>query len=402
MEQFAGYGFNKSHSAAYAVLAYRTAYLKAHYPHYFMAAILTSERGSQDKIVKYINECREMGIPILPPDVNTSDVLFTPSPNGIRFGLAAIKNVGESAITSIVANKPFKTIFDFCERVDLRAVNKRVFESLIKAGAFDSVHQDRGLLYNNIDRAMDWGQRKQREKEIGQGGLFGMMMGASNEDHIMDTAEPWAEGLRLKHEKETLGFYITGHPLRKYAAEVKTYGNATTGALSEKPSGFDVSIGGIVSALRLMRTKKGDAMGVVLLEDWEGIVEVLVFPEAFAKAQRLLDTDAPIFVRGKLDNDESASRILATDIYPMERVKETLSRSVTIRIDVAGASSDMPERLQPVIDEKRGTAEIIFELEFPNRYTVVVRPNPYVKVSPDREFVESVERICGPNTVRLS
>src|SRR5436190_23234242 len=186
MEQFAGYGFNKSHSAAYAVLAYRTAYLKAHYPHYCMAAILTSERGSQDKIVKYINECREMGIPILPPDVNASDVFFTPSPNGIRFGLAAIKNVGESAITSIVANKPFKTIFDFCERVDLRAVSKRVMESLTKAGAFDSVHQDRALLYNNIDRAMDWGQRKQHEKEIGQGGLFGMMMGASGEDHIMD------------------------------------------------------------------------------------------------------------------------------------------------------------------------------------------------------------------------
>ena len=229
-----------------------------------------------------------------------------------------------------------------------------------------------------------------------------MMMGASGEDHIMDTAEPWAEGLRLKHEKETLGFYITGHPLRKYSAEVKTYGNATTGELSEKPSGFEVSIGGIVSALRVMRTKKGDAMGVILLEDWEGIVEVLVFPETFAKTQRLLDADAPIFVRGKLDNDESASRILATDIYPMERVKETLSRSVTIHIDVTGAPSDIPERLQPVIEEKRGSAEIIFELEFPNRYTVVVRPNPYVKISPDREFVESVERICGPDTVRFS
>jgi DNA polymerase-3 subunit alpha len=402
MEQFAGYGFNKSHSAAYAVLAYRTAYLKAHYPQHFMAAILTSERGSQEKIVKYINECREMTIPILAPDVNASDVFFTPSTNGIRFGLAAIKNVGESAITSIVAGKPFKSIFDFCERVDLRSVNKRVMESLIKAGSFDTVNPDRALVYNNIDRAMEWGQRKQREKEVGQGGLFGMMMGGSEENYVMDSAEPWAEGLRLKHEKETLGFYITGHPLRKYAADVKTYGNATTGVLSEKPSGYEISIGGIISSLRLMRTKKGDPMGVILLEDWEGIVEVLVFPETFAKTQRLLEADAPVFVKGKLDNDESAAKILATDIYPMERVKEILSRSVTIQIDTTFVSSDVTERLQPVIDEKRGSAEVLFELKFPDRYTVVVRSNLYVKVAPDREFVESIERICGPNTVRFS
>jgi DNA polymerase III subunit alpha len=402
MEQFAGYGFNKSHSAAYAVLAYRTAYLKAHYPQYMMAAILTSERGNQEKVVKYINECREMGIPILPPDINSSDVNFTPTKSGIRFGLTAIKNVGESAITSIVANKPFKSIFDFCERVDLRTVNKRVVESLIKAGAFDSVDPERALLYTNVDRAMDWGQKKQREREIGQGGLFGMMMGGNNEEGQLDPAEAWPEGLKLKHEKETLGFYITGHPLRKYADEVKTYSNATTATLSEKTSGFDVAIGGIVSAIRHMRTKKGDPMGIIQLEDWDGIVEVLVFPETYAKTQRLLDSDAPIFVKGKLDNDESSVKILASDIYSMDRIKEILSRTVTIHIDMAVAPSDIAERLQPVIDEKRGPAEIIFELEFPGRYTAFVRPNSYVKISPDREFVEAVERICGMNTVRLS
>src|SRR5438552_2379209 len=224
MEQFAGYGFNKSHSAAYAVLAYRTAYLKAQHPQYFMAALLTSERGNQDKVVKYINECRDMGIAILPPDVNSSDVNFTPTKNGIRFGLAAIKNVGETAITSIVACKPFKSRFDFCERVDLRTVNKRVIECLVKAGPFDSMSMDRAALYANVDRAMDWGQRTQREKEVGQGGLFGMMMsnapGGGDSEHPMDPAEAWAEALKLKHEKETLGFYITGHPLRKYADEV--------------------------------------------------------------------------------------------------------------------------------------------------------------------------------------
>src|SRR5262249_3301200 len=153
----------------------------------------------------------------------------------------------------------------------LRTVNKRVVESLIKAGAFDSLDQSRALMYANVDRGVDWGQRKQREREIGQGGLFGMMFGGREGHHILDPAEPWPEGLKLKHEKETLGFYITGHPLRKFANEVKTYGNATTGVLSEKPSGFDIAIGGLVAALRVMRTKKGDLMGVVLLEDWEGV-----------------------------------------------------------------------------------------------------------------------------------
>jgi DNA polymerase-3 subunit alpha len=343
-----------------------------------------------------------MGIAILPPDINSSDVNFTPTKSGIRFGLAAIKNVGETAITSIVANKPFKSLFDFCERVDLRTVNKRVIESLIKAGAFDTINTDRAVLYVNVDRAMEWGQRKQREREIGQGGLFGMVSGTGGVEQTIDAADPWQEGLKLKHEKETLGFYITGHPLRKYTNEVKTYGNVTTGLLSDKPSGYEVSIGGLVSALRVMRTKKGDLMGVVLLEDWEGTVEVLVFPETYMKVQRLLDVDAPIFVRGGVDNDESSIKILATDIFPMERVKEMLSRTVTIRINMTSAPADIAERLQPIIDEKRGSAEVVFELEFPGRFTALVRPNSYVKISPDREFVESVERLCGQNTVHLS
>jgi DNA polymerase-3 subunit alpha len=227
------------------------------------------------------------------------------------------------------------------------------------------------------------------------------MFPGGEEKHILDPADPWPEGLKLKHEKETLGFYITGHPLRKYANEVKTYGNSTTGGLAEKPSGFDIAIGGLVSALRVMRTKKGDQMGVVLLEDWEGIVEVLVFPETYAKVQKLLDLDAPIFVKGKLDNDESTIKILATDVYPIERIKEVLSRTVTIRINTSLAPEDIAEKLQPIMDEKRGSAEVVFELEFPGRFTALVRPNPYVKISPDREFVESVERICGRDTVRL-
>jgi DNA polymerase-3 subunit alpha len=218
---------------------------------------------------------------------------------------------------------------------------------------------------------------------------------------MLDPADAWPEALKLSHEKETLGFYITGHPLRKYASEVQTYGNTTTGKLSERPSGFDVAIGGIVSSIRSMRTKRGDPMAVILLEDLEGLVEVLIFPDTYAATQKLILLDAPLLVKGGLDNDESTTKILAREIYPMERVRETLSRTVTIHINIASAPFDIAERLQPVIDEKKGPAEIIFELEFPGRYTAFVRPNPYVKISPDREFVESVERICGENTVRL-
>jgi DNA polymerase-3 subunit alpha len=290
--------------------------------------------------------------------------------------------------------------------VDLRAVNKRVVESLIKSGAFDSVSSERSLLYNNVDRAMDWGQRTQREKEVGQGGLFGMMMsnapGAGGDsEHPMDPAEPWAEALKLKHEKETLGFYITGHPLRKYADEVRAYGNATTGTLAEKPSGFEVSIGGIVSAIRVTRTKKGDSMAIVQLEDWEGIVEVLMFPDTYSKVHRLLEADAAIIVKGKLDNDEASMKILATDVYPMERAREILSKTVTIQIDASTAPADLAEQMQPIIDRKRGSAEIVFALNFRDRFTAFVRPNPYVKVLPDRELIESIERICGTNTVTL-
>ena len=347
-----------------------------------------------------------MGIAILPPDVNYSDVYFTPTPSGIRFGLTAIKNVGENAIVSIVAGKPFKSLFDFCERVDLRAVNKRVLESLIKSGAFDSVNPNRSLLYINIDRAAEWGQRKQRENEVGQGGLFGMMMGGSADgnggaEHPMDPAEPWSESLKLKHEKETLGFYITGHPLRKFADEVQAYGNATTGTLSDKPSGFEVSIGGIVSSIRVMRTKKGDAMAIVQLEDWEGIVEVLMFPDTYAKVQRLLEADAALIVKGKLDNDEASMKILATDVYPMERAREILSRTVTVHINASTCPPDLADQLQPIIDRKKGHAEIVFALNYPEMSTVFVRPNPYVKVLPDRELIEFIERLCGPGSVNL-
>ena len=353
MEQFAGYGFNKSHSAAYAVLAYRTAYLKAHYPQYFMAAILTSERGNQEKIVKYINECREMGIAILAAGRQRQRRILHAVVE--RYSFRAGRDQERRRIGHFVdrcGEALQESALISASASISRTVNKRVIESLIKAGAFDSVDMNRSLLYGNIDRAMDWGQRKQREREIGQGGLFGMLA-QGNDEHEMDPAEAWPEGLKLKHEKETLGFYITGHPLRKYAVrgeDLRECHDRTLCRKSRRVSMFRLAES--FPSLRVTRTKKGDPMGVVLLEDWEGIVEVLVFPDTFAKTQRLLDADAPIIVRGKLDNDESVIKILASEIYPIERVAEVLSRTVTIRVGCTNRTFG-PRRTAPAADRRK-------------------------------------------------
>ncbi len=399
--KFAGYGFNKSHSAAYAVLAYRTAYLKTHYPNYFMAAVLTSERGNTEKIVTYINECREMGIPILPPDVNASDVHFTPDRDGIRFGLAAIKNVGEPAIRSIVAGKPFRSVFDLCERVDLRSVNKRVLESLIKAGALDSLGPDRARLFGSVDRAVEWGHRKQHEEEVGQGGLFAAPAEDADGGDMTPHADPWPESLQLAYEKETLGFYITGHPLRRHLDEIRSITDVGTADLTGRASGSEVVVAGIVSHVRTKRTKKGDPMADVLLEDLEGIVEVRVFPDTYAKCRTTLVADAPVIVKGRLENDESKMLILAAEFLPLDEARSRLSSRVTVAIDARTAPADLATRLLPVVEAKNGAAELVFALRYPRRGTVFLRPHPYLKVQPDKEFVDFVEGICGPNAVKF-
>src|SRR5258708_4052092 len=275
MEQFAGYGFNKSHSAAYAWLAYQTAYLKANYPPFFMAALLTSERANTDKMVSYIGECGEMGLNVPTPDVNQSDIFFTVvEGQHIRFGLAAIKNVGEGAVEAVLrarADGPFRSLFDFCERVDLRAVNRRVVESFIKSGSFDSLDHRRAALFAAIDPATEAGQKRQRGGEPGQaspvraGGATGGEAETGG-DRIPDTPS-WGEGERLAHEKESLGFFITGHPLERFRAELAQWATATTGTLAERADAPEVTLGGIITGLRLIKTRKGDRMASFLLEE---------------------------------------------------------------------------------------------------------------------------------------
>ena len=410
MEQFAGYGFNKSHSAAYAWLAYQTAYLKANYPPFFMAALLTSERANTDKMVTYIGECREMGINVLPPDVNQSDIFFTVvEGRHIRFGLAAIKNVGEGAVEAVLrarADGPFRSLFDFCERVDLRAVNRRVVESFIKSGSFDSLDPRRAALFAAIDRATEAGQKRQRDYEQGQSSLFGEG-GATGEtatggDRIPDAA-PWGEGERLAHEKESLGFFITGHPLERFRAELAQWATATTGSLAERAEAPEVTLGGIITGLRLIKTRKGDRMASFLLEDLEGSAEALVFPEAYKKMAGQLADDELVLVKGKAEVlDEGRGRLLVSEVLPLEAAKLAQARYVTIRVPLAAWDRSKGERLRDILGSHRGECPVTLELVRPGAFAVALAPSAYYRVKPDALLRDEVEALLGPGALILA
>src|SRR5438128_3458334 len=316
MAQFAGYGFNKSHSAAYALLAYHTAYLKTHYPVEFMAALLTSVTGSTDDVVKYINECREMGIAVEPPDINVSDANFTPHGSAIRFGLAAVKNVGHNAIESIVKARKelgkFTSIFEFCEKVDLRLLNKRVLESLIKSGAMDSLGT-RAQLMAVVDKAMEQAQKAHRDAESGQHGLFGVFQEEevhNHNDRLPETPD-WDEQQRLGAEKEILGFFITGHPLEKYREKLEDLRALNTEEISAMKSSTgkdeNITTAGMITNLRVLKSKKGDFYAQANLEDMAGAIYIVVFPEAYRKLQEKVKLQVPVLIRGGVRIEEGAN-----------------------------------------------------------------------------------------------
>jgi len=315
MAQFAGYGFNKSHSAAYALLAYHTAYLKTRYPFEFMAALLTSVTGNTDDVVKYINECREMGIAVEPPDINVSDANFTPHGNAIRFGLAAVKNVGRNAIESIIAGRKeqgsYRSIFEFCEKVDLRLLNKRVLESLIKSGAMDPLGR-RSQLMAVIDRAIERAQKTQRDTESGQHGLFGVFQEdeAHNRNEQLPSVPDWDEHTRLAAEKEILGFFITGHPLEKYLDKLRDFNALSTEDIASMKSSTgkdEICAGGIISNLRVLKSKRGDFYAQGTFEDRTGSVDMLVFPEAYKRLQEKVKLEVPVLIRGGIRIEEGAN-----------------------------------------------------------------------------------------------
>lgn len=315
MEKFAEYGFNKSHSAAYAYIAYQTAYLKAHYPVEFMTALLTEDMENTDKVIKNINEIRNMEIAILPPDINASSCDFTVHAKDIRFGLGAVKGVGGGAVEAIVEARedgPFESIHNFCERVDLRRVNKRVVEALIKCGTFDSFGDKRAQFMAALEEAMEYGQKVQREKESGQESLFGSEEIVTQSGHAygqLPDVEEWPENVLLTNEKEAIGFYITGHPLARHSDAIKRFSTCDTAGLIERTDKEEVSVCGIVTGIKILNTRKGDRMAFVTLEDLSGFVELVVFPETYTQNAELLSSEEALLVKGTLDVGEDACKI---------------------------------------------------------------------------------------------
>lgn len=409
MEQFAGYGFNKSHSTAYAYLAYQTAYLKTHYPVQFMAALLTSEMSTTDKVVQYLGEVKEMDIEVLPPDINQSLVHFVGSgQRAIRFGLAAIKNAGENAIAHMIERRleggKFKDLFDFCERVDLRIVNKRVIEALIKAGAFDSLHPKRKSLIEALDRTIEHGQKVQRDRLSGQGALFGALMEVAAEEPIEaipDIGE-WGDREKWAFEKETLGFYLTGHPLQKYEAELKSFSRNSTGDLGENLSSTEVSIGGVVAGSRRVQTKRGETMAFVQLEDMEGTVEVVLWPSIFEKFKDLLINDKPILVKGRAEIDaRGESKLIGSEILDLTTVWKEGVKKAKIRIAVPNIADRRLDQFEVLLRKYPGDCSVEFELYEPAAYSVQIVPAQKVSINPVPAFVKDVENLFGKKSCIL-
>jgi DNA polymerase-3 subunit alpha len=412
MEFFAGYGFNKSHSTTYAWVAYQTAYLKANYPWHFMAALLTIEAANTDKLAMYLGECRDLGVPILVPDINTSQLAFTVEKEGVRFGLGAVKNVGEGAILSMLAVRKelgrVSSLYTLCEQVDQRLVNKRPLESLVKAGAFDSLvpagttASRRARLFAAVDKAIEHGSRHQRDRDKGQNQLFG---GGGEGDAetggtiLLADVTPWTETQQLAFEKESLGLYMSGHPLERFTEELKTFGAQRVAELAGSLA--DVWVGGIVSGLRPLKTKKGDRMAVFMLDDIAGGIEVVVFPETFGKCGHLIASDAMLLVRGKFEKDEESARLVATELQPISLLKERTTREVIIHLKVS--SRNTMEALAELLSRHRGDRRVSLELDVKKNGGpgLRVRADVAQRVRPSEKLVEEVEQLCGTGSVVL-
>jgi DNA polymerase-3 subunit alpha len=408
MEFFAGYGFNKSHSTTYALLAYQTAYLKANYPWHFMAALLTIEAANTEKLAMYLGECRDLGIPILAPDINSSQLAFTVERDGVRFGLGAVKNVGEGAILSMLSARAelgrIDSLFVLCECIDQRLVNKRPLESLVKAGAFDSltdgpIRSRRARLFAAIDRAIEHGGRHQRDREDGMVSFFDLPHDGNEPIAIpLPDAPPWTEAQQLAFEKEALGLYMSGHPLERFSDELKAFGAQRIAELTGSLA--DVWVGGIVSGLRPLKTKKGDRMAVFVLDDIAGGIEVVVFPEAFAKHASLIAADAMVLVRGKFEKDDESARLVATEMLSIAALRERTAREVAIHLSVPPHGRPTFEALAELFSRHRGDRRVSLELDVKGQPKPLrVRADVAQRVRPSERLVEEVEQICGSGSV---
>jgi DNA polymerase-3 subunit alpha len=428
MSKFAAYGFNKSHSAAYGLVTYQTAYLKHYFPEEFFAGTLSCDKEDTDKVVKSVAEVRGSGIDVLRPDVNLSLHDFSVVREGkkkvIRFGLSAVKGVGEGAVESIIGARDkdgaFKDVFDFCLRIDLKRVNKKVLEALVKSGAFDGLHpqSNRAAMLAAVDIAVDEAQKVARERESGQGNLFGGFAAATPSAATTTAAhlkyadvDEFTPKQRLAFEKEALGFYITGHPLDRYQADLKRFRATRTLDVQEREDWEDVQVAGIVAGYKEWPLKSGEGrMCVFTLEDTVGSVRVACFSKAFALLESVLKSDEPILITGKVkpgrmdENDENAKaakELNLADAVPLARLRAEKTRQMMVELSADTLTDERMDALKAALEKYPGTVTTILRLKVPMRsVTDCVLPARF-NVSPTDELLVRIEKLFGAEAARL-
>ncbi|MCH7559211.1 MAG: DNA polymerase III subunit alpha, partial [Planctomycetes bacterium] len=422
IERFASYGFNKSHSTRYAFIAYQTAYMKTHWPAEFMAALLTYEMDNTEKVVDYITECRRMGIEVLAPDINESGVDFTPlyvqakdeqeKRGVVRFGLAAVKGVGGKAVEQIIAAREevgkFQSLFHFCENVDLRAASKQVLESLIKAGAFDKLGGNRAQMIAGLENAMENGASLQADKQKGQMSFFGQMTEESDyskDYQRLPEVAPWPELQMLTFEKQVLGFYVTSNPLSHHAETINVYSTHNSSQLAEAPQDRQIVIGGMITKIRYNMTKTGRnagaKMGVFILEDLQGQVEVVMFPDVLDKFSDILDQDAVVFVKGKLDHRRERPNILAVELITLEQVREKLAAKVRIRLDAKDVTKEKVAMIKSICLHHRGRSPVYVAVRT-DKGRVHTAADRELSVNPDLDFCRKMRQLVGEDNFQLA
>ena len=407
IEYFSGYGFNKSHSTAYALISYRTAYLKANYPVEFMTALLTSERDNTDKVVEYVNEAEHMGINILSPDINTSEVLFkVVDQKTISFGLLAVKNVGAGAAESIVKARneggKFNSLEDLCKRVDLRLANKKVLEALIKCGAMDSFKMPRAQMFAGLETILDSASRQQKEKAKGQLSFFdtgslnnGFKNPASNIPHVKE----WPEPQLLAFEKEMLGFYISGHPLARYAKQLKRFTSSSITDLLKHKDEDEVKIVGLIVKIKNTVTRaKQEKMAILKLEDLDGSVELLVFPRAYQKVSRYIQPNSVVLVNGIINLKEETPKILVNDLFPFEEIYKMIT---AMSINLSGVRENIFETLKELLSAHRGSIPVYLHIDTPAKSRVQLVVGEGLYVAPSDQLIQEIEDLLGEEKLSL-
>jgi len=404
--KFAGYGFNKSHSTGYAVIAYQTAFLKAHYPEEFMAALLSSEiSGNTKKMPVFIAEARAMGLEILPPDINQSAVRFMPLSKAVRFGLAGIKNIGEAAAEAIVRERagqgPFKSLSDFCLRMDAKYVNRKVLETLIRSGACDCFGAHRARLFGAIDSVLSRAAAAQRDRQAGQGSLFGDAGPENATEHLPD-CEPWHDNVVFAAEKELLGIYMSGHPLSQYETMLKLYCLSTLAGLADLEDGALTRVGGLIAKVEKRSSRENKIYARLQLEDTAGTLEAVIFPQTLPEYEKVLIEGSAVLACGRISKKEDHPEMILQEVYPLEQAPRLFAERVSIHLPATAVNDGLLQKIRDLLKAHPGNIPVFFCLQFQKGEEVFIGAGADFKTTPDEALVTGLEHLIGESSVYVA